>query len=83
MVVKSLVTAAGTISAVTLLGHPGKLDWRQTETGLIIMLPEKKPCDHAFTFKITASDLNPVPVVYESSIQADAAGCLVLPANNK
>jgi alpha-L-fucosidase len=40
------------ISNVKLLGHDGKLDWKQDETGLIIQLPEKKPCDYAIAFRI-------------------------------
>jgi alpha-L-fucosidase len=54
-VVGSLGTAAkvaGRIHNVELLGHPGKLIWSQTETGLKVELPEGKPSNHAVTLKI-------------------------------
>ena len=53
--VGSLGTAAkvaGRIHNVELLGHPGKLIWSQTETGLKVELPEGKPSNHAVTLKI-------------------------------
>ncbi len=37
---------------VDLLGHSEKLKWTQDETGFKVQLPEKKPSDHAVTFKI-------------------------------
>ena len=37
---------------VKLLGHPGQIDWQQTEGGLSISLPADKPGDHAFVFEI-------------------------------
>ncbi len=52
LTVRSLATAAGKISGVTLLGHSGNLPWSQTADGLVITLPEKKPCEHAFALKI-------------------------------
>jgi alpha-L-fucosidase len=44
-----------------LLGHIGKLDWAQTEEGLMVMMPSQKPCEHVFTLKIAGSDLKPSP----------------------
>jgi alpha-L-fucosidase len=41
------------IRSVTLLGHPGELDWRLTAEGLLVTTPPQKPCEHAFAFKIT------------------------------
>ncbi len=40
------------IRNVALLGHPGKLTWTQDESGFKVTLPDKKPSDHAVTFKI-------------------------------
>ena len=40
------------ISDITLLGYSGTLKWKRDQDGLEIYLPEKKPCSHAFTFKI-------------------------------
>src|SRR6185295_2435035 len=41
------------VNRVTLLGHKGKLPWKQNGDGLIVELPEKSPCDFAVTLKIT------------------------------
>ena len=38
---------------VELLGYGGKLDWAQDEQGLMVMMPEQKPCEHAISLKIT------------------------------
>ncbi|MFX0099119.1 MAG: alpha-L-fucosidase C-terminal domain-containing protein, partial [Candidatus Hodarchaeota archaeon] len=40
------------IKSISLLGHDGTLDWKLTSMGLQITLPDKKPCEHACTFKI-------------------------------
>ena len=40
------------IKEVSMLGYDGELEWSQTEEGLTISLPDKKPCDHAFCFVI-------------------------------
>ena len=40
------------ISNVELLGYPDKVMWTQDEQGLTVVMPEKKPCDHAITLKI-------------------------------
>jgi len=65
LVVRSLAAPAGKINAVHLLGHAGPLDWRQTAEGLVVRLPEQKPCAHVFALKIAASELAPVPVAAE------------------
>jgi len=49
--------APGKIEDVELLGFPGKLKWERDEAGLRIMLPEKKPCDHAVAFRISGAGL--------------------------
>ncbi len=41
------------IGNVELLGSPGKVQWRQDESGLKVQLPAEKPGDHAIAFKIT------------------------------
>ena len=43
----------GEVSEVRLLGHNAKLDFSRTKDGLTIVVPEKKPCEHAVAFKIT------------------------------
>ena len=38
---------------ITLLGSGKSLDWKQKDDGLYIKFPEKLPCSHAYTLKIT------------------------------
>jgi alpha-L-fucosidase len=40
------------IRNVALLGSSSKLSFKQDESGMKIQLPEKKPSEHAVTFKI-------------------------------
>ena len=61
LLVKSLGSAAGKVSSVSLLGHAGELTWKQGEQGLEIDLPAAKPCEHAFAFKILGTNLKPPP----------------------
>ena len=37
---------------MSLLGYPGKLDWKQTADGLQVTLPAEKPCDYTCALKI-------------------------------
>jgi alpha-L-fucosidase len=57
-IITSLATAsrylpAGKIERVDLLGHPGDLEFTQDAEGLRISLPKARPCDTAYTFKIS------------------------------
>jgi alpha-L-fucosidase len=61
LVVKSLATPAGKITNVNLLGNPGNLVWSQTDEGLVVTMPDKKPCEHVFALKIAGQDLKPAP----------------------
>jgi alpha-L-fucosidase len=40
------------IQSVRLLGHPEPLTWSRNDHGLVIDLPEKKPCEYALAFEI-------------------------------
>jgi alpha-L-fucosidase len=80
IVVRSLASAAGKITDVTLLGHTGELGWQQTDDGLVVKMPAHKPCNLAYALKIAADTLKPVPVVYDGSITRRADGRFVLPA---
>ena len=59
LTVRSLAAAAGKITGVALLGHSGDLPWSQTAEGLIVTLPEKEPCEHAFALKIRGDNCSP------------------------
>ena len=41
------------IVSITMLGDGTNLKWEMTKDGLVVETPKSKPCDHAFTFKIT------------------------------
>ena len=60
-VITSLATTdagAGKVKSVMLLGHKGKLDFKQDTTGLRIKMPAEKPCDYACVLKITGLTLH-------------------------
>ena len=50
--IQSLGTAAGKVTAVTLLGSAEVLKWNQTADGLVIASPGIWPGAHALTFKV-------------------------------
>ncbi|MES2461889.1 MAG: alpha-L-fucosidase [Armatimonadota bacterium] len=58
-IIRSLGTVSGLldekISQVHLLGQDAPLEWSLGEEGLTVHLPTEKPCDHAFSLKITLS----------------------------
>ena len=64
LVVKSLAKVPGqkqaNVKSVRLLGHSGKLDWKQSDEGLVVTLPTERPCDHAFAFEIAGEGLTPI-----------------------
>jgi alpha-L-fucosidase len=79
LIVRSLATPAGKVGKVSLLGYQGQLSWEQTDAGLAVTLPEKKPCEHVFALEIDGNDLKPAPVSV-AAIVPDAAGRIVLRA---
>ena len=85
-VVRSLAKKEGSdkskISSVTLLGCADKLEWSQTDKGLVVTLPEKKPCEYAYVLNIKGTDLEAVPGKPDVSIAAGAAGRIFLAAEN-
>jgi alpha-L-fucosidase len=48
----------GTVGAVELLGHAGPLQFKQDGDGLKVTFPADKPCDFAYTLKVTGLKLN-------------------------
>jgi alpha-L-fucosidase len=63
VVVKSLAKRAGgtgVVQTVSLLGSKARLDWSQTEDGLVVKLPAAKPCEFAYTLKITGKELRQI-----------------------
>jgi alpha-L-fucosidase len=47
---------ADAITEISLLGSPDPLRWSQNERGLTIQTPRERPCDYAYTFKITLKE---------------------------
>jgi len=43
----------GEIESIGMLGIDGELTWSVTENGLVIDMPDEKPCEDAYVFKIT------------------------------
>jgi len=43
----------GKIRKVEMLGSEGKIQWEQTEEGLLVELPAEKPCEYAFALKVS------------------------------
>ena len=78
LLVKSLAKPAGQdindITAVSLLGHEGKIDWRQTADGLEVTLPEERPCEYACALKITGTQLKPAPGESRPTCRASTKG---------
>ena len=46
----------GEVESVRMLGIDRELDWSMTRKGLEIDVPNEKPCDNAYVFKITRKD---------------------------
>ena len=40
------------IKRISLLGDGKELDWRLTRKGLVVDMPDEKPCDYAYVIKI-------------------------------
>ena len=62
LIVRSLASGSGKVHDVKLLGHHGKLDWKQTDQGLVATMPDRKPCEYVYGLEIRGRGLTPVPV---------------------
>ena len=84
MTVHSLSSAAGKIATVTLLGSDAPLKWEQTDSALVITLPDKVVSKYTFAVRITGADLKPAPLpgAQSSVTTPDAQGRLTLDASH-
>jgi alpha-L-fucosidase len=60
--IKSLATGQapeGTVSAVTMLGSPEKLQFTTDANGFKVTLPASPPCDYGYVLKIEGLKMNP------------------------
>lgn len=80
-VVRSLPKDAGKVEDVSVLGYDGKLEWSQTDQGLVVTPPERKPCEIAWSLKIRGQNLQPIPVCLACGETAGGRhGCLTFRA---
>ncbi len=56
LVIKTLSKDLNPISSVRMLGHKGRLKWKQTSEGLEIICPKKIPCEHALVFRVETNE---------------------------
>jgi alpha-L-fucosidase len=80
-VIKSLATGGarqGEVKRVELLGHAGLLAFTQDGAGLKVRFPAERPCDYAYTLKITG--LKIPPAVTRPAAVDSAAGAAEVPA---
>ncbi len=65
VVIRSLAKPAGenvnNITAVSLLGYDGKINFKQTPEGLFVTLPEKKVSEYTTGLKIIGTELKAIP----------------------
>lgn len=47
-----MASAAGKVTRMRLLGHPGDLEWSQTTEGLAVKPAAQKPRDHALALEV-------------------------------
>jgi alpha-L-fucosidase len=59
LLIRSLAADAGQVTGLEVLGHQGVLAWRQTDRGLEVTLPAKKPVEYCIAFKLAGSNLRP------------------------
>ena len=79
--IRSLASAAGTITQVSLLGCTDTLAWTQTAEGLDVVLPSTRPCEQACALKIIGSQLQPVPIAAALACY-DVQGRIILEARD-
>jgi alpha-L-fucosidase len=69
----------GKIEKVELLGHDGPLEFTQDATGLKVTFPAEKPCDFAYSLKISGLKLPPAAPstpVNPATLPSDATGII-------
>src|SRR5262249_39701466 len=79
LVVHSLARPAGQdinqITAVSLLGHPGKVEWKQMDEALIVTLPSRRVSEFTAALKITGTALTNIPfTVTAPALAPDSQG---------
>ncbi len=84
LVIRSLARTAegGPVTGVKLLGYKGRVQWTQTDEGLVVTLPAQKLSEYTCAIKVSGKNLKPAPLPEVSTVVApDAQGNLVLSAD--
>jgi alpha-L-fucosidase len=87
LVVRSLARPAGEnvnhITGVSLLGHNGKIEWKQTADGLVVTLPSQRVSEFTTALKITGTGLRNIPFTKaEPALTVNGNGDLELGADD-
>ena len=87
LVVRCLAKPAGeninNITAVSLLGYNGQVQWKQTAEGLVVTLPAQKVSEFTAALKITGTELKNVSFTAPTqALTPDAKGALKLGADD-
>ncbi len=89
MTIHSLAALPGVtakINRVSLMGNAGPLEWNQTADGLVVHLPETRPCESAIGLKIDGEDLlgfKPELAIFKAqALHANATGSFQLSAED-
>jgi alpha-L-fucosidase len=69
----------GKITQIELLGHPGALAFTQDASGLRVKFPAEKPCDYAYSLKITGLSIGPGVASVPGPPPSAAGGPAVIP----
>ncbi len=70
-----MAAPAGKIRSVSLLGHDGPIQWKQTEDGLVVQLPDKQVSKYTCALKILGDNLRPAAIPEELiTVSPDAEG---------
>jgi alpha-L-fucosidase len=69
----------GKIEKIELLGHNGALEFTQDDAGLKVKFPAEKPCDYAYSLKISGLKFPPAAAstpVDPATLPSDATGII-------
>jgi len=61
MTVRNLAASAGKIAEVALVGSTASVKWEQTDSALVVTLPEQAVSKYTCSLRITGADLKPAP----------------------
>ena len=79
LLVRSLATPAGKVTAVSLLGYDGAVKWQQTDEGLVVSVPANQVSPYTCALKVSGENLQPAPIPEIAIVVSpDAQGTVTL-----